>query len=291
MRWNRLFILLGSVLVVAAILTLSALVILHRRTTPVQRSIASIDFSSLRLEIEQVNFQTADGVRLSGWYVAGRKDRPTILLAHDFGEDKSAALNLLIPLTEQGFSCLAWDARGHGSSEGASSTLGVKEKQDVIGAADYALHRAGSEDPVLGIYGVGMGAFASVLAAADRRDLKVLVLDGLYPDAAYPLRREWSNFGRILSPLLGLSMGVSVSGNRAADRLPGLTGRDLLFIAPADDARLAAEIASMHRSVPSLRDTESSLVTLPVTRAKPLYGGDLDRYQQHVLRFFIERFS
>ena len=143
MRWNRLFILLGSVLVVAAILTLSALVILHRRTTPVQRSIASIDFSSLRLEIEQVNFQTADGVRLSGWYVAGRKDRPTILLAHDFGEDKSAALNLLIPLTEQGFSCLAWDARGHGSSEGTSSTT----QGPGPGSGDHALYDPAGEFP------------------------------------------------------------------------------------------------------------------------------------------------
>ena len=161
----------------------------------------------------------------------------------------------------------------------------------MIGAARYALRRADRKDATLGIYGVGMGAFSAVLAAAENRDLKVLVLDGLYPDAAYPLQREWSLAGPWLPPLLGLTMGVSVSGKRAADRLPGLTGRDLVFIAPADDARLAAEIAAMQQSVPNLRDTESSLVTLPVTRAKPLYGGDLNKYQSRVLQFFLERFS
>jgi len=35
-----------------------------------------------------------------------------------------------------------------------------------------------------------MGAFAAVLAARDRPALRVLVLDGLYPDVGYPLVRR-----------------------------------------------------------------------------------------------------
>src|SRR4029453_354334 len=80
--------------------------------------------------------------------------------------------------------------RGPGASGGTASTLGVDEKRDVIGAVDYLADLEGIDHRKVGAYGVGQGAHAAVLAAADRPALKALVLDGLYPDASYPLVRS-----------------------------------------------------------------------------------------------------
>ena len=89
-------------------------------------------------------------------------------------------LTLGIALQKGGFTVLAFDFRGHGASGGTGSTLGLDEKRDVIGALDY-LAASGVEARRIGVYGVGMGAHAAVLAAADRPSASVLVLSGLYP--------------------------------------------------------------------------------------------------------------
>lgn len=248
---------------------------------------------------EPVAFRSADGVELSGWLMRAGEGRPAIVLCHDLGGSKAQLVNLGIYLQKLGFNVLGFDFRGHGRSAEAVATMGVAEKRDVLGAVDFLAADRRIDARRLGIYGTGMGAHAAALAAADRASLRVLVLDGLYPDARYKVVREvyrgWrfgsDHAGFVPELILDLLGGVSASGSRAADVLPTLRGRDVLLVSPAGDSDLATRMQSIYETLPHARDVEANLVTLPGTGTEGLYGEELARYHERIGEFFATRLA
>jgi pimeloyl-ACP methyl ester carboxylesterase len=202
-----------------------------------------------------------------------------------------------LALSRAGFTVLMFDFRAHGDSAGERSSLGVLEKRDVVGAVDFLGTLEGLETKRIGVFGVGMGAHAAVLAAADRPALRVLVLDGLYPDASYELARrvylDWSfavdHLSFVSGGMLAALNGSAGPEARAADVIGHLLGRDLLFLAPASDTRLADEMMRMYETVPDQADADGNLVVLPATHADGLYASDLTRYHERVAEFFSTR--
>jgi pimeloyl-ACP methyl ester carboxylesterase len=219
---------------------------------------------------------------------------PPILLCHDLYSSKRSMVNLAIALRDKGFSVLMFDFRGHGESAGERSSLGVLEKRDITGALDWLARTDARE---VGVFGAGMGAHAAVLAAVERPELQVLVLDGLYPDAAYPLSRElypsmaWarSRLGFLTNGAFFLFHGSSPLTRRAADSVGELTGRDLLMLAPASDSALMDEMREMVQKIPDQIDADGNLVVVPATLGEGLYGAQLGRYHERVTGFFESR--
>jgi len=271
----------------------------YRVTHPQRQSDAPPTLASVVVPVEEVRFESSDGVSIEGWLLSGEPGRPFIVLCHALGRSKASVLDLAVQFHKDGFSLLLFDFRGHGSSSGKGSSLGVSEKRDIIGAVDYlaSLEEAGTDR--IGVYGVWMGAHAAVLAAVDRPAIKVLVLDGLYPDPDFPLMRgvygTWS-FGaehlgfapRAAFAVLSLS---KVDDQRAAEHLPRLLGRDLLLVAPEADSALAREMERMYLTIPEQRESDGNLIVLPSTRVEELYGDELTIYGDRVASFFRERLS
>ena len=250
---------------------------------------------------EAISFRAADGVELSGWFLAGAEGSQAVVLCHDLGGSSAQMINLGIYLQKLGLHVLAFDFRGHGASAGSVATLGPHEKRDLLGALDHLAARTSPRIDLrrVGVYGTGSGAHAAVLAAADRPGLRVLVLDGLWADASDRLAREvfgrWS-FGakrlRFLpAAMLRLFAKTPPEDARADRAVAGLRGRDVLFVAPAGDAALASAMERMYGTLPHERDTEANLVTLPGTGAAGLYGAELERYQGRVGTFFGTRLA
>jgi len=286
------------VLVVGVSVVLGATAVrVHEQTAAPRTESAPIDFESMMVRTEDVEFVASDEVALSGWLIRGRPELPPVILCHDFGSSRSSLINVALALSRAGFSVMLFDFRGHGSSGGGRSTLGLKEKRDVLGAVDYLSKVEGLDTRRIGIYGVGMGAHAAVLAASDRPSLKVLVLDGLYPDVAYPLvrgvYREWAfavDYLGFLPRGVFLAMSGTAAGEqRAADVIGELLGRDVLFLAPAGDSGLAEEMQHMYESVPEQTEADGNLIVLPATHADGLYAEHLSRYHEQVSEFFESR--
>ncbi len=295
--WRTPFGGVSLVAILAASLMLGATVVrVHHVTSPARHQGPPFDFEALMLAVDEVEFQASDGLRLSGWLLQGDPDKPPIVLCHDLGSSKSALTHLAVTLRQAGFTVLLFDFRGHGDSDGGRSSLGLKEKRDVLGAVDY-LGGPGTLGRRIGAYGVGMGAYAAMLAAVDRAALKVLVLDGLYPDVSYPLLRgvygDWDFGVRRLGflPRAAFTVMSNDSARRSgADQvLNGLLGRELLLLAPADDETLAAEMKRMYEAIPLQREVEGNLVLMPGTQGEGLYGKDLQPYQDRVQEFFVSR--
>jgi pimeloyl-ACP methyl ester carboxylesterase len=271
----------------------------YRVTHPQRQSDAPPTLASVVVPVEEVRFDSSDGVSIEGWLLSGHPGRPFIVLCHALGRSKASVLDLAVQLHKDGFNLLLFDFRGHGRSSGKGSSLGVSEKRDIIGAVDYLASLGAAGTDHIGVYGVGMGAHAAVLAAVDRPAIKVLVLDGLYPDPDFPLMRgvygAWSfgaeHFGfapRAAFAVLSLS---KVDDQRAAEQLPRLLGRDLLLVAPEADSSLAGEMERMYLTIPEQRDADGNLIVLPTTRVEELYGEELTVYGDRVASFFRERLS
>lgn len=70
---------------------------------------------------EQIDLKTADGINISGSWVASENPSNTVvLLIHQLRKDKSIWDSLVQKLAASGFSSLAIDLRGHGQSGGGS---------------------------------------------------------------------------------------------------------------------------------------------------------------------------
>jgi pimeloyl-ACP methyl ester carboxylesterase len=291
-----LVVLLGGVVVVGAVS-----VQVERVTHPDRQLPATSNLGAELAKVEEVSFRSGDGIELAGWLVRGRAGQPGIVLCHDLGASKNALINLAIVLNKAGFTVLDFDFRGHGASGGDGSTLGINEERDVLGAVDFltGLAQDGIDVRKLGAYGTGMGAHAVVLAAADRPALRVLVLDGLWPDAGWPLVRRtfegWSfgvkRLGSLPVAVFTVLQRASIGEHRAEALLPGLAGRDVLLVAPAGDGRLDEAMKGMYALLPERKDSERSLLTLPATQSSGLSADDLARYHERVVEFFRLRLA
>jgi pimeloyl-ACP methyl ester carboxylesterase len=105
-----------------------------------------------------------DGVRLQGWHCATtRRRRGTIVYLHGIADNRGSAVGAIRRLLPRGFDVIAYDSRGHGSSEGRSCTYGYYEKRDLSRVLDV------TAGPVLLIGSSLGGAVALQAAAADRR--------------------------------------------------------------------------------------------------------------------------
>lgn len=129
---------------------------------------------------------TADGLRLAArwWQPRGAASRgEAVVLVHGFCGTKDAPDVVLVALRQAaaGRRVLAFDLRGHGRSEGAT-TLGFLERLDV----DAAVRAARADDDVVVVVGSSMGGVATIdhLAhAQDRSPAAVTPVDAGAPDA------------------------------------------------------------------------------------------------------------
>lgn len=291
---SRLGILVLLCIVAMGALAMWTVLGVHRATVPVRQVQTLPDFESMQIRVEQVEFPSADGIELSGWWMPGNEGMPPVLLCHDRHSSKRSMLNLAIALRAEGFAVLMFDFRGHGESAGDRSSLGVLEKRDVTGALDWLAKRNAGR---VGVFGAGMGAHAAVIAAVERPELQVLVLDGLYPDAAYPLVRDvyptmtWARrgLGFLANGAFFIFHGISPLSQRAADTVGELTGRDLLMLASASDSALLEEMREMVQRIPDEVDADANLIVVPATLGDGLYGEKLGRYHERVIGFFAAR--
>lgn len=110
---------------------------------------------------QRLSLTTADGLRLSGWALAGPPDaRCSVVLVHGFSNwSRTPAIHAFAHLLARRVHVVVPDMRGHGRSEGACS-LGKNEPLDVAAAVAAAPRGL----PVVTV-GVSLGGAAVLLHA------------------------------------------------------------------------------------------------------------------------------
>lgn len=127
------------------------------------------------LPLQDVSYETNDGLTIRGWYVERDPRAPGILLVHGHNASRYEGLRYAPSLYKAGFNLLLIDLRNCGESDASFISMGYYERRDVAGGIDYLLRTKGL--PSVGIFGFSMGAATSTLAMAEDPRIKAGVLD------------------------------------------------------------------------------------------------------------------
>ncbi len=133
-----------------------------------------------QLGFREITFKSRDGLTLFGRFLPA-KNKSAIILLHGLGGSNTDMLLYAEILASAGFGVFMIDLRAHGSSEGDTSTYGMREADDVAGAVDYLLTRADVHGGRIGVFGISLGAQAALRAALKTENIRALILDGLSP--------------------------------------------------------------------------------------------------------------
>lgn len=131
---------------------------------------------------EDVNFNSADGTKLHGWFLKakGSKTKGTVVFSHGNAGSLGHHLGFVTWLAEAGYQVFMYDYRGFGKSGGILNRDGMV--QDVKAAFLYVSGRKDVQKDKIISYGHSLGGAKSVAALAEMqpKGLKAIVIDGAF---------------------------------------------------------------------------------------------------------------
>lgn len=246
---------------------------------------------SYGFQYQPIEFHSSDGILLKGWYVpAGPEARGTIIYCHGLNRTRIEMLPMEVYGYSLDYNGLLFDFRHSGESGGKIGTLGYQERLDAIAAVQYALDHEKAARPFV-LWGVSMGAAASLMAAADSPDVAAVISDSSflsYRDTivhharmffhlpAFPIVDEaiyWSAWRGGFWP-------SDFDLRKAVDRI---NPRPILFIAVEGDRRITPAIAGelySHSTSP-----QKAIIVVPGHRHGEGFTSGHELYVQAVKKF------
>ncbi len=144
--------------------------------------------SAFEMPYEDVTFSSTDGIKTNGFFIPGAKNRPTVIVLHGYGANKSDVLNFAEILHHHRYNVLVFDFRGHGQTKG-QCTLGYNETRDLAGAVNYLMTREDIDQNKIGVLGCSMGANTAIIGAANDQRIKAVVADSGFASFAGTVTR------------------------------------------------------------------------------------------------------
>lgn len=246
---------------------------------------------SYGMQSRWAEFRSMDGITLRGWYIpAPGPVRGTIIYCHGLNRSKVEMLPRAQFGHELGYNGLIFDVRHHGQSGGRVTTVGYNERLDVLGAVRYALEVEKAERPII-LWGVSMGAVASLLAAADSPDVAAVISDSAFLSLADTVRHHWKLFIPLPSfPIaeeviygVGWRGGFPPDGLDSERAVERIGSRPILFAAVEGDRRMPPGIA--RKLYARAQSPAKKIVVLPGKRHGEGFNQAKEQYQQAVKDF------
>lgn len=259
--------------------------------------------SNRGLKATDETWDNPDKTHARGWLLRGTEGAPAVILLHHYGADRSWLLNLGVKLNETTNFTVLWpDMRGHGMNPPVGqSSLGASEADDVLAAIAYLRSLKTQQGRPLvgneiGLYGVELGAYAALQAAAKESSVHALVLDSVPSSQEEMLRVA-------VKKCAGTDGGFAIWLARLGTRVYFLGGRS----GGAQSCQVAAQLGGRHVLLLSgegaglLRDSTARLSqcfpgqeSVEVKTDLPLTGLTLptatgeqgDAYDRRVIGFF-----
>jgi fermentation-respiration switch protein FrsA (DUF1100 family) len=191
------------------------------------------------LEYRDVEFPSADGITLRGWYLPS-KNGAAIIAGHGIGGSR-----LLEPaemLSRHGYGVLTFDWRAHGESGGELCTFGYHEVRDVEGALAWLREQADLDPERIGMLGESMGAVTAIRAVAALPDIQAVVADSAYPDLEEGIGNVWRGTGLPPFPFVPLQIalgewrtGLELDAMQPLEDVAAISPRPILILAGGQD--------------------------------------------------------
>jgi pimeloyl-ACP methyl ester carboxylesterase len=254
------------------------------------------------LKATEESWANTDATTARGWLLRGSEGAPAVLLLHRYGADRSHLFNLAVKLNETtNYTVLLPDMRGHGENPPVKWTsLGSREWEDAAAALAFlrALKTTQGRPlvgPSLGIYGVELGAYAGLRAAARNESVRALALDSVpaSPDEM---------LAAAMKGTVGLENGLLRALSRTAARIyflgsydntascaeaSSLANRQVLLLSGADAGPLRDSTLALARCLPPQAQVETK-TDLPLSgiNQRSATGEQSETYDRRVIDFF-----
>jgi uncharacterized protein len=245
-----------------------------------EKKAVKVSPSNLLLESVNVEIKTKDGLKLSGWLLPNKKSNKVILMVHGYESNKAELLTLSSRIVTLGYSILLFDMRGCGESEGDRTYMGVKEKDDIESALTYILNDNRIKASSIAIWADNVSAYAAVLAIEKFPEVKLLMLNNIYPNPLFYLNskislpfslpKEISDF--FIYQNIKYLLAFKPDENDLHDILPNVKGRTLIFF----QTRSASYdyVKDLYQIAPERKE----LVQLPRVGVDALQASDWEMY-------------
>jgi pimeloyl-ACP methyl ester carboxylesterase len=285
--WHRAFV-VPALLAVLYVVTWSlgqAVAVTNSPRTPVGDTTPA----DVGLPYRDVEFETADGETLSGWYIPSVNGAAVTLL-HGAGSTRSGVLDHAVVLARHGYGVLLFDARGHGRSGGRAMELGWFGDPDTSAAVTFLGSQPDVDDGRIAAVGMSMGGEQAIGAAAADERIRAVIAEGATNRVAgdkewlseehgwrgvIQERIEWLTYA-IADMLTDASPPISLH-----DAVAATAPRPVLLIAAGD----AASEGDAGRYIASAAPRTVDLWIVPDSGHTAALDTQPDEWEQRVTRF------
>ncbi len=236
-----------------------------------------------------VDFSTPSGSR-DGWFFPGLKGAPTILVCHGYGSSRGDILTLASALQEHQYNVFVFDFAGHGKSSGRSA-LGSAEVKELIAAVDAVAERDDVDRQRFGAWGVDLGGYAALAAAAADKRIQAVAVDTVYDTPAQMLSIQLQHSGFAGVPLLARLAGWEFTllhfGARnvppLTEQVRGLSGIPKLFIQTRGNPQMTEVTRELFLRSPEPREQS----VLPRSAYAAMMEEEKKEYENSVVTYFL----
>lgn len=263
---------------------------------------AFANISGPALKVSDQTWRNHDNTTARGWLLKGAAGSPAVVLTHRYGADRSWLFNLGVKINEATGATILWpDFRGHGINPPVAWTsFGSLEGEDIQAALEYLRTLKSIDGQTLvgdkvGLYGIEMGAYASLLPAANDSAVRVLVLDSLPQDPNEVLQAAVKNDLEIDNRLIRFLTRNATrayflgrfKNTPACDLAAKLQQQKILLLSGADAGYLRDSTIALATCFPNKGNLEVK-TDLPLTgfRLPSATGEEGEGYDRLVIDFF-----
>lgn len=188
------------------------------------------------LPVFNISFYNRRGNLISGWLALRAPHAPVVILTHGTPGNRVDMVPRAAFLFDHGYNVLLFDFQSYGESQGAFSTLGMVESEDVLASITYLRSLPDTDDSKIGVLGLSMGATAAVLASSQTSDILALVAESCPVDATRVHGDVPNDQVRAADrELVEEAYGVDITQARPIDVVDRLAGRTAIFFVNGDN--------------------------------------------------------
>ena len=299
-RSNRkVFAWIGLGIVVLLAIVFLGIVALAANQVTLPKRVFDPDLNPRRynLEYEEIRYPARiDGLQIAAWYIPSEENQRAIILVH--GRDNSRTngfvdqfVSFAKVLHESGFSILMIDLRGHGESDDARYTFGIKERRDILGGVDW-LEARGYQPGKIGVLGYSLGAASVIGAAAEEEDIGVIWIDSAYADVKPVIEEAWEvDTGLpqiLLNPIRWMARllyGIDITASRPVDEIGKIAPRPI-FMAHCKEDKLIP-ISNLDQLLAIVQNTQTWVIQ---NCDQKTLGNDIvpEKYNNHALGYNLQ---
>ncbi|NMB34649.1 MAG: alpha/beta hydrolase [Clostridium sp.] len=229
-----------------------------------------------------------DELILRGWYFDVIGSSKTLIIAHDYASNRlpygEETIHIIKEFLDEGYNVLTFDFRNSGESDGGTTTMGLCEKNDVLGAVRFTKNKGATEIVVMGL---SMGASCAIWAAAECDSIDAVIADSPFSSLddfiGGGTNLPKTPFSKTVPLAVKVITGLDFSVADPWEVVGKLSPRPLLLIHSRDDTKTPIQNS---RLIYESADTKNTILwEMSGVDHGECYLKDPDKYIQKIIEF------